>query len=109
MADERFTWGEKFITLHCGNNPKPAKFGLLNLVGFAAYNLNGQWFVKHTPYIPNEKYPDCGCNSEFYTEQGMLEIESLSPLYTFDSGETKCNTEIWEFFNEKPEYIKSRE
>ena len=109
MADERFTWGEKFIKLRCGDNPQPMKFGLNNQEGFSAYHLNGQWFVKHTPSIPNAKYPDCGCNSEFYTTTGMLEMESLSPLYTLNSGETKSNTEIWEFFNEKPECIKSRE
>lgn len=106
MSDERFTWGKDFITMsEYGGSGKPLKFGLFNSLGYAAYELDGAFFVKHFPAYPDCVYPDFGCNCEFYTEKGMLEVESLSPLTLLAPGETIIHSEKWEFYHSAPEKI----
>ena len=46
------------------------------------------------------EYPDGGCSTELYTCHFMLEVESLSPLYTLKSGESAEHTENWELMAE---------
>ena len=41
------------------------------------------------------EYPDNGCSVECYTNEEMLEIETLSPLYQLSYGEEVQHTEIW--------------
>ena len=107
MSDERFCWGKKFITMsETGGSGEPLKFGVFNTPGYAAYELNGEFFVKHFPAYPDCVYPDFGCNCEFYTSRGMLEVESLSPLTLLAPGESLIHTEEWEFFHSMPDFMK---
>lgn len=81
MNDPRFTWGDRLIQLREDQqiNSKQ-KFGVRNAQGWAAYALGHDLFIKSIPLFPNETYPDMGCNCEFFTMPGFLEIESLGPL-----------------------------
>lgn len=49
-------------------------------IGWAAYLLHGDVFMKQFDHEAGATYPDLGCNCEFYTEPGFLEVESLGPL-----------------------------
>ncbi len=103
MKDPRWIWGTKYIQLK--QNPKVAKkqkAGLLNKVGWGAYYLNGQLFIKRYPYNPEATYPDMGCNTETFTNDEMLEFETLGPLTKIpaDGGKVEY-VERWSLFKVK--------
>lgn len=102
MNDPRFTWGEKYILLReDSKSATKQKFGVLNSKGWAAYVLGDLVFLKKNSCIKNAVYPDMGCNQEFYTEAGFLEIESLSPLTKLGTGEGFTHTEKWGLYQMK--------
>lgn len=97
MADPRFTWGNDFIRMRQDNRyDSKQKFGAAVKAGWAAYDLAGERFVKHFPFDPAATYPDGGCNAEFFTMPGFLEIESLGPLAPVEPGDCARLDERWE-------------
>lgn len=81
MKDPRWTWGAKYIQLRQDTRAKTAqKVGLMNTLGWAAYTLNGELFLKRFGYDPKVTYPDYGCNTETYTDPNILEVETLGAL-----------------------------
>lgn len=97
MADPRFTWGTRFIRMRQDDRfASKQKFGALVKSGRAAYVLGAEVFVKHFGYEPAAAYPDNGCNAEFFTMPGFLEIESLGSLKPVESGCCARNDERWE-------------
>ncbi|MBN2714117.1 MAG: hypothetical protein JXR97_16985 [Planctomycetes bacterium] len=99
MGDARFTWGEKYILMRqddaCSSKQK---IGALNTLGWAAYLLNGEVFIKKFPCLDGVTYPDMGCNCEFFTMPGFLEIETLAPLKKVEPGECVTHCETWGIF-----------
>jgi hypothetical protein len=96
MTDPRYTWGRKVIRLRSTGDPNPTKFGAFVHAGLAAYCNLGYTFVKRFYTYHNEPLPDRGCNFESYTKQGMLEVESLSPLQTIEPGKmSDTHVECW--------------
>lgn len=81
MSDPRFKWGKRFVQLcQDASTSEPTKFGIRNSVGWGAYVIDGQVFIKRTRLLPDATYPDFGCNWEVYTNTEMLELESLGPM-----------------------------
>jgi len=80
MSDPRFTWGDKYIQMAQDEqyNTK-LKIGTLNKQGWEVYSLNNEVFIKRHDYFEGKTYTDMGCNCEFFTMPGFLEMESLSP------------------------------
>ncbi|WP_028986128.1 hypothetical protein [Thermoanaerobacter indiensis] len=100
MNDKRVYWGEKYIALKQDpNNREPFKLGINNQEGWAAYARGGHLFVKR--YYPQHDatYPDFGVSFETYTNDWMLEIETLSPFTKLQPGETVEHVEEWELYN----------
>ena len=96
MADPRFTWGDRFIRMRQDDRyGSKQKFGALVKAGWAAYALGGELFRKRFGYEPGAVYPDGGCNAEFFTMPGFLEIESLGPLAPVEPGACACQDESW--------------
>jgi hypothetical protein len=100
MADPRWTWSEKYIQLQQDpKNTTPQKIGMMNTPGWAAYALKGDVFVKRFPAIAGATYPDSGCNCEAFTNEGMLEVESVGPMTTLEAGTGVVeHTEHWFLF-----------
>lgn len=99
LADPRWFFGQKFLTLRQDpNNKESQKLGLQNRQGWAAYSHNGSLFVKRFGYEKDRAYPDFGCNNETYTNDVFLEIESLGPLEKVQPGQTITHTEHWWLF-----------
>lgn len=100
MRDPRWTWGTKFIQLRQDPKAKtPQKVGFKNAPGWAAYALNGEVFIKRFAYIDGAEYVDFGCNTETFTNEDMLEIESLGPLTKLAAnGGTVEHVENWYLF-----------
>lgn len=103
MKDPRWIWGTKYIQLKQDPDATTKqKVGLLNKQGWGAYYLNGELFVKHYPYVAGATYPDMGCNTETFTNDEMLEFETLGPLTKIpaDGGKVEY-VERWSLFKVK--------
>jgi hypothetical protein len=99
MADPRWTWGTKYIQLR--QDPKATtcqKIGFLNRQGWAAYSLKGQVFIKRYDLDSKAMYPDFGCNTETYTQNDMLEVETLGPLVKIAPDARTSHIERWFLF-----------
>lgn len=95
MTDTRLRFGSEFITLRQTKDGGPTKLGLAHKEKWVAY-LNGEnLFVKTVEFVEGAPYTDFGCNFETFTNEFMLEIESLSPLKVLQPGESVEHTEKW--------------
>ncbi len=96
MSDPRWTWSPKYIQLRQVPGAKTKqKAGMLNKQGWAAYTLNGEAFLKRFGFDPKATYTDYDCNCETYTQNDMLEVETLGPLVRLEPGETAEHVETW--------------
>ncbi|HID10481.1 MAG TPA: hypothetical protein EYP17_04165 [Candidatus Latescibacteria bacterium] len=96
MRDPRVLWGRRYVLLRQEpGNARPFKFGVNSRDGWAAYIRNGLLFVKRFKYFPGRPYPDFGCSVEMYTNEWMLELETLGPLVRLEPGEVIEHTERW--------------
>ncbi|MEI6520069.1 MAG: hypothetical protein WCO98_08550 [bacterium] len=95
MSDPRFRWGKKYFTFSQDSTKSPAKFGMAVKDGWAAYLVKNTLFMKYFDYDPYEQYPDFGCNFETFSNEEMLEVESLGPVIVLDPGETYEHVETW--------------
>jgi hypothetical protein len=100
FRDLRWKFGTKYITLKQDVKRGPTKIGLANQMGWAAYLNQGTLFVKRFSYEEGKPYPDGGCNFETFTNEEMLEMETLGPLVTLEPGQTAELTERWELIPE---------
>jgi hypothetical protein len=100
MNDPRYTWGDRLIQFrHDEELPTKQKFGLANTQGWAAYELGTQLFVKTFAHLEGLNYPDMGCNCEFFTMPGFLEVETLGPLTALQPGDGTDHAETWFLFD----------
>ena len=96
MNDSRVWWGEKYITLKSVEGAESKfKFGITNPLGWAAYFNNNMAFVKQFKYMDGCAYPDSGMNYETFTNDFMLEMESLSPITYVKTGQSVVHIECW--------------
>lgn len=103
FTDPRLKLGSRYITLRQDPQLSPIKFGMALQEGWAAYMVHDLLFVKYFDYLPNADYPDFGCNFETFTNEEMLEVESLAPMVTLASGEEVEHVETWRIFADVPE------
>lgn len=95
MSDNRWSWGKQIIKLKQTPNNQPQKVGACVTQGWAGYLWKNMLFLKQFDYRENVKYPDFGCNFETFTNENMLELESLGPLVQVKSNESVEHTEKW--------------
>lgn len=106
LSDPRWTWGDSYIFLRQDPQaPAPQKIGTVNKEGWAAYSVANQLFVKRFPFQPEATYPDYQCNFETYTNDQILELETLGPLQTLAPGETALHQEEWFLYRDVPPII----
>jgi len=95
LRDSRLSLGARYITLAQDKGKSPIKYGMANMLGWAAYLAHGCLFVKYFDYDPIAVYPDFGCNFETFTNEDMLEVESLGPLTVLEPGDMIEHDETW--------------
>ncbi|WP_315116950.1 hypothetical protein [uncultured Clostridium sp.] len=96
MNDERVYWGEKYIFLKQNKNKKdPFKLGISNEEGWGAYFNHNNLFIKKHEHLSKENYPDFGVSYETYTNEYMVEMETLSPLRKLLPGQSVVHIEKW--------------
>lgn len=96
IQDERFYISDKYITLMQTEKEKAFKVGVNNEDGWCAYLNCGQLFIKRFDFDKNGVYPDYDVNFETYTNQFIVEIETLSTLETLKPNEYVEYEERWE-------------
>lgn len=103
LNDERVYFGDKYVTLK--QNPKATssfKLGFTNNNKFAAIFNDNAMFVKTFEWDENANYPDDGMNFETYTNDIMLECESIGPLTKLKEGDTLTHIENWTIIDNIP-------
>ena len=101
MNDTRYTWGDRLIQFRQDEKvPTKQKFGLANRQGWAAYELSNHLFIKTFAYLEGQTYPDLGCNCEFFTMPGFLEVETLGPMARLEPGCGTDHAETWSLFDD---------
>jgi hypothetical protein len=101
FSDPRYTWGSRFILLRQDAKRGATKIGIARHAPWVAYLNHGTLFVKHMPPVTDgPTYPDRGCNFETFTNETMLEMETLGPLVSLAPGATTAaHTEVWELID----------
>ena len=96
MSDPRWKWGRKYVFLsQDSEKPECQKAGFWVPAGWAAYHSDSTLFIKEFDIKNGELYPDRNVNMEFYTDRGLLEIESLGPLKVIEPDESIEHVERW--------------
>ncbi len=96
LADPRWRWGARYITLRQdANAKKPTKMGLAHKMGWVSYLNGGVMFVKWIDYKEGRQYTDGGSNFETFTNRDFLEVETLGPLERIPPGDSVEHVERW--------------
>jgi hypothetical protein len=100
LKDPRWSFGSQFILLSQDARRGPTKLGLLIKSGGVGYLNRGTLFVKRFDHTDGRSYPDGGVNYETFTNEDMLEMESLGPLTPLGPGGSVEHRETWELFGD---------
>jgi hypothetical protein len=96
LGDKRWGYFMKYFTLRQDpNNAVPQKIGMLNKETWAGYLLGSDLFVKRAAADPARAYPDFGCSLETFTNNEMIEIETLGALEKIAPGGYVEHIERW--------------
>jgi len=97
MTNDRIYLGKKYVTVRQDVTAKePMKLGFDLNCGTAYYVLGKEVLCKkYDTNHPDGNYPDGGCSFETYTNEVMLEFETLGELKTVKPGEISEHIEAW--------------
>ena len=96
FRDPRWTFGDRFILLRQDATQGPTKIGLAHQCGWVGYVNAGELFVKRFDYRPGATYPDLGTRYQTFSNEDMLEMETVGELVTLAPGESASLHEMWE-------------
>ena len=112
LQDDRVSFGKEYIFLkqmeydtNTGSRKAKFKIGFTNEEGWAGYRNKNQLFKKEFHPIAGGRYPDYGVSYETYTDDKIIEMESLGCLNILEPGEETSHEEIW-FILDIPEEFK---
>jgi hypothetical protein len=102
FTDDRWTFGSRYIFLRQDPKKGPTKIGLAHPVPWVAYLNQGTLFVKRFRHVEWAKYPDLGTSYQTFTNEDMLEMETVGALCTLIPGQSAELAETWELFTDVP-------
>jgi hypothetical protein len=102
FADTRWTFGNQYIFLRQDVNKGPTKIGLAHRMGWVAYLNSGVLFVKRFDYREGAVYPDRGTRYQTFSNEDMLEMETVGELVMLQPGRSAELVESWELFGNVP-------
>jgi hypothetical protein len=102
FSDRRWTLGGRYVFFRQDAERGPNKLGIAHREGWAAYVLDGFVFLKMFDRLPGQVYADGGANFQTFSNERMLEMESLGPLVTLAPGESVTHVERWRLFRDVP-------
>jgi hypothetical protein len=90
------TIGQEQVTVEASDRTSKSKVGLPNRLGWIAYALGNELFIKWSPlHRDGELYVDRGVSVECYRDERFIELETLGPLVTLQPGKRAVHREIW--------------
>jgi len=95
LSDPRWKIGPRYILFRQDPRRAPNKIGIAHREGWVAYLRDGFLFIKKFKRMPGANYPDSDVNFETFSNQQIMELESLGPLVTLRPGQTAAHTETW--------------
>jgi len=98
INDPRLVLRDDFILIKSAPSLPPLKIGYANPHGWLAYWFEGVLFRMTYDVTPGANYPDGGCNTESYSDDVAIELETLGPLTKLAPGASVTFTEVWEMF-----------
>ena len=104
LSDPRFYFGPRFWTLRQDKALGATKIGLNAALPFAAYYLDGTLFTKRFSFHSDALYPDKNSAFEMFSNESIVELETLGPLQTLKPGGVLEAVEEWELFTDVPEF-----
>ena len=98
MRDDRWLWGADYVLLRqkVVQGQERTKVGINSNLGWAAYYLKPYLFIKRFTYVEGARYPDFNSSLEVFSNNRMLELETLAPLVTLQPGASVAYEERWE-------------
>jgi len=102
FADTRWSFGKKYIMLRQDVNKGPTKIGLAHRMGWVGYLNSGVLFVKRFDYREGAVYPDMGTRYQTFSNEDMLEMETVGELVTLQPGQSAELVESWELHDKVP-------
>jgi hypothetical protein len=102
FADTRWSFGNRYIFLRQDVNKGPTKIGLAHRMGWVAYLNSGTLFVKRFDYREGAIYPDMGTRYQTFSNEDMLEMETVGELIKLAPGLSTELVESWELFGNVP-------
>ena len=104
LSDPRWVFGKRYLLLKQDPaNPTPQKMGIYATDGWAAYANQNALFVKQAPLQYGEGYPDLGANFELFTNDEILEVESLGPMDAIPPKGQISHLETWTLYDNVPQ------
>jgi hypothetical protein len=103
FSDPRWTFGKKYILLRQDVNRGPTKIGLAHREGWVGYVNGGTMFVKRFDYREGALYPDRGTRYQTFSNEDMLEMETVGEMVSLRPGQTASLAETWELHTRVPD------
>lgn len=103
FADTRWQFGARHILLRQDVTKGPTKIGLAHREGWVGYVNSGTLFVKRFDYRDGAVYPDRGTRYQTFSNEDMLEMETVGELVTLKPGDSASLAESWELFGGVPD------
>lgn len=95
MTDPRLKLGSKFVLVRQDPRRGPFKLGMAQREGWAAYLRGEILFIKNFVRKAGSVYPDNDVNFEVYTDENIVELETMGPLVTLKPGQSIQHEERW--------------
>ena len=95
LGDERAEYNLDYIKLTHKPLKTNFKIGVGHPAGNVKYINKGVTFEKSYKIFNNKTYTDGGVSYETYLCEHMVEVETLSPLFTIKPNKTAVHTEKW--------------
>ena len=95
LSDPRWTIRPRYMLFRQDPKRPANKLGIAHQEGWVGYHLGSTLFVKRFDYVKNGVYPDGGVNFETFSNEDILELESLGPLVTLAPGKSVAHKEVW--------------
>lgn len=103
FTDPRWRMGKNYIQLvQDANNTTPQKIGASVPDGWGASWVDGYLFIKQMEIFEGAPYVDLGSHFELFTNDEILELESVGQYQTIEAGTAREHVELWSLYRDIP-------
>lgn len=95
LSDPRWTITPSYLFLRQDPGSGPTKLGIAHREGWVAYQIGEFVFIKSFRRKEDGVYPDGNVNFEIFSNEEILELESLGSLGTLEAGAEFSHRERW--------------